>query len=306
VRFYAVFEQILALFLLLLAGYLARKSGLLDSQLTKGLSGLLLKLALPALIIDSMQKPFSASLLRESGIIFFISLAVYACSVVFALLFPRVLAATPEERGVFSFALIFSNVGFMGYPVVFAVFGETGVFYAAIYNLPFNFLLFTLGIMIISKKVEGAPPINWKLLVNPAVAAVFIGFFLFLFSVALPRPISLAVHQLGLLTPPLSMLLVGSLLCTIPVKRVFTDWRVYIVSLLRLLLLPFLVWLALQGFRLPELLVGIPTVITAMPAAANSAILAEQYEGNAALASQIVFLSTLLSVLCIPLVMQLL
>lgn len=305
-QFYAVFEQILALFLQLLAGYSARKSGLLDSLLTKGLSGLLLKLALPALIIDSMQKPFSLSLLKESGVILLISLTVYASSIVIALLFPRLLAATPDERGVFSFALIFSNVGFMGYPVVFAVFGETGVFYAAIYNLPFNLLLFTLGIMIISKKIEGAPPINWKLLVNPAVAAVFVGFFFFLFSIALPRPVAVAVHQLGLLTTPLSMLLVGSLLSTMPVKKVFTDRRVYIVSLMRLLVLPFLVWLALQNLRLPEMLVGIPTVITAMPAAANSAILAEQYEGNAALASQIVFLSTLLSVLCIPLVMQLL
>jgi predicted permease len=306
VQFYAVFEQILALFLILLTGYGARKTGLLDSQLTKGLSGLLLKVTLPALIIDSMQKPFTASLFRESGVILLISLAVYACTVFFALLFPKLLPGTPDERGVFSFVLIFSNVGFMGFPVVYAVFGEAGVFYAAIYNLPFNFLLFTLGILIISKKREGAPPVNWTLLVNPAVAAVFIGFFFFLFSVTLPRPLSLAVHQVGLLTTPLSMLLVGSLLSTMPVKRVFTDWRVYVVSLMRLLLLPFLVWLALQGFRLPELLVGIPTVISAMPAAANSAILAEQYEGNAALASQIVFLSTLLSVLCIPLVMQLL
>lgn len=305
-QFYAVFEQILALFLILLTGYGARKTGLLDSQLTKGLSGLLLKVTLPALIIDSMQKPFSASLLRESGVILLISLAVYACSVAFALLFPRLLSGTPDERGVFSFVLIFSNVGFMGYPVVYAVFGEAGVFYAAIYNLPFNLLLFTLGITIISKKKEGTPAVDWKLFVNPAIAAVFLGFFLFLFSAVLPGPLALAVDQLGQFTPPLSMLLVGSLLSTIPVKSVFADWRVYLVSLLRLLLIPSVVWLTLSSLRLPEMLVGIPTVITAMPAAANTAILAEQFEGNAVLASQIIFLSTLLAILSIPLVARLL
>jgi len=306
VQFYAVFEQILALFLLMLVGYGARKTSLLDSHLTKGLSALLLKVTLPALIIDSMQKPFSFSLLKESGVILLISLVIYACTVLFALLFPRLLAGTPDERGVFSFVLIFSNVGFMGFPVVYAVFGEAGVFYAAIYNLPFNFLLFTLGIAIISKKKDSTSAVNWRLFVNPAIVAVFLGFFLFLFSLVLPGPLALAVKQLGMLTTPLSMLLVGALLSTIPFRSVFADWRVYLVSLLRLLLIPFVVWLALNRLRLPELLIGIPTVISAMPAAANTAILAEQLEGNAVLASQIIFLSTLLAMLSIPLVVKLL
>ena len=116
----------------------------------------------------------------------------------------------------------------------------------------------------------------------------------------------MAVNQLGLLTTPLSMLLVGSLLATMPVKSVFVNWRAYVVSLLRLLLFPLVVWVVLESLRLPEMLVGIPTVIAAMPAAVNSAVLAEQYDGNAALASQIVFLSTLLAVLSIPLVVGLL
>ena len=305
-QFYAVFEQIMALFLLLLVGYGARKAGFLDSMLTKGLSSLLLKIALPALIIDSMQRPFSFSLLKESGVILLISLAIYACSILLAFLFSWLLASPPEERGVFRFVLVFSNVGYMGYPVVYAIFGEAGVFYAAIYNLPFNLLAFTLGVIIISAQKEGAPAVNWRVFVNPAVAAVFAGFFLFLFSVILPGPVALAVEQLGALTTPLSMMLVGALLATMPVKRIFVNWRVYVVSLLRLLLLPFMVWVALRGLSLPEMLVGIPTVIAAMPAAANTAILAEQYEGNAALASQMVFLSTLLSVLSIPLVALLL
>lgn len=292
--------------MLLLVGYGSRKAGLLDGLLTKGLSGLLLKVALPALIIDSMQKPFSASLLRESGVILLISLAVYACTIILAFLFSGLLAATPEERGVFSFVLIFSNVGFMGYPVVYTVFGEAGVFYAAVYNLPFNLLVLTLGVAIISTQKKGAPAVNWRMFANPAVGSVFLGFILFLFSIVLPGPLALAVNQLGLLTTPLSMLLVGSLLATMPVKSVFVNWRAYVVSLLRLLLFPLVVWVVLESLRLPEMLVGIPTVIAAMPAAVNSAVLAEQYDGNAALASQIVFLSTLLAVLSIPLVVGLL
>ena len=154
--------------MLLLVGYGSRKAGLLDGLLTKGLSGLLLKVALPALIIDSMQKPFSASLLRESGVILLISLAVYACTIILAFLFSRLLAATPEERGVFSFVLIFSNVGFMGYPVVYTVFGEAGVFMplSIIYRLICSFLRWVWQLSAPKKKLP-QPLTGGCLLIRP-------------------------------------------------------------------------------------------------------------------------------------------
>ncbi|MDP3486394.1 MAG: AEC family transporter, partial [Bacillota bacterium] len=148
--FYAVFEQILVLFIILIAGYIARKLDVVDDRMTKGFSSLLLKLALPALIIDSLQQTYSPELLREGGLILLISFVVYGASGVLALFLPRLLRSEQGEIGVFRFALLFSNVGFMGYPVVLAIFGQEGLFYAAIYNLPFNLLVFTLGVVVMT------------------------------------------------------------------------------------------------------------------------------------------------------------
>lgn len=304
---YSVFEQILVLFMILVAGYIARKLNMFDDSMTKGLSSLLLKLALPALIIDSLQKTYSPELLRQSGVILLISFVVYALSGVAALLLPKVMRIPKSELGVFRFSVLFSNVGFMGYPVVLAVFGQEGLFYAAIYNLPFNLLVFTLGIAVMTLSIsEEQQRLNWRMFVSPAVVAVVIGFTLFLFSIQLPSPMQLAVRQIGGLTTPLSMLIVGALLSSINVEDIFTNWRIYAVSVARLVLIPLAVWGGLRLFTSHLLLVGVPTLIAAMPAAANTALLAQEYNANPGLAAQIVFISTLLSALTIPLVVYIL
>lgn len=300
--FYTVFEQILVLFIILVAGYIARKLEVFDDRMTKGLSSLLLKLALPALIVDSLQQTFSPELLRESGLILVISFVVYGASGVLAVLFPKLLRSEQGELGVFRFSLLFSNVGFMGYPVVLAIFGQEGLFYAAIYNLPFNLLVFTLGIVVMTLgRGENQHTINWRMFVSPAVVSVIIGFSLFLFGLRLPGPIAQSVKMIGALTTPLSMIIVGALLSSINVREIFSNWRVYAVSVARLILIPLIVWVSLRLVTDNLLLIGVPTIIAAMPAAANTAILAEEYGANPSLASQVVFISTLLSVITIPL-----
>lgn len=300
--FYHVLAQILVLFLLLLVGYVARKLYVIDDQATSGISSLLLKVALPALIIDSLQQSFSPALLKASGKILVIALSVYAFSGLLAVIVGRLLQAPPQDAGVYRFAILFSNVGFMGYPVVQAVLGSEAVFYAAIYNLPFNLLVFTLGILILSWGKTGGPAMTPRMFLNPATVSVAIGFVFFLFSVQLPGPIATVVSQLGSLTTPLSMILIGALLANADFKDTLGNWRIYVVCLIRLLGIPFLLWSVLRLFTADPFLLGVPTVIAAMPVAANAAILAQEYEGNSVLASQMVFVSTLLSIITIPLV----
>lgn len=301
-EFLKIFNQILMLFLLMVAGYAARKIEVFDDKVTKGLSSILLKLTLPALIISSMQNPFSTELLKQSGQILLLSVITYGISIGIAVLVPKLMKSSDEEKSVYQFILLFSNVGFMGYPVVESVFGKEALFYTAIYNLPFNLLVFTLGIYLFTSKGGKDHKVNWKIFVNPGVVAVFIGFFLFIFSIRLPYAIEGAVELLGSTTTPLSMIIVGGLLAKIEVKKVLGNWRVYVTSLVRLIVLPILIWLIFKGFITDPLLLGVPVIIAAMPAAANTAILAEEYGGNAELASQGVFISTLLSVISIPLI----
>ncbi len=299
--FYNVFEQILVLFFLLVVGYVARKTQVFDESMTKGLSSMLLKLALPALIIDSLQTSFSSELLKQSGQILIISVFVYAASCLIAFFFTKIVKAPKDQVGVLRFAVLFSNVGFMGYPVVQAVFGRDAIFYAAIYNLPFNLLVFTLGILVINLGNSQGHKVHWRMFVNPALVSVLIGFILFIFSIKLPGPVGAVVTDLGGLTTPLSMILIGALLTNSDIRQVFTDWRVYAVSILRLLLFPLGIWAVLRMFVSHPLLIGVPVVIAAMPVAANAAILAKEYDANPQFASQVVFISTLLSIATIPL-----
>lgn len=300
-NFHNVFEQILVLFLILIVGYISRRVNIIDDRMTKGLSNMLLKLALPALIIDSLQQSFSRELLKQSGQILIISLFVYAASCLVAFFFTKLVKAPSNQIGVLRFAILFSNVGFMGYPVVQAVFGREALFYAAVYNLPFNLLVFTLGILVINLGSDNGRRIHWRMFVNPALISVLIGFILFVCSIRLPGAVATTVKDVGALTTPLSMIMIGALLFNSDPRQVFGNWRVYAVSLVRLLLIPLGVWAVLRMFVSQPIMVGVPTIIAAMPVAANTAILAEEYDANPQLASQVVFISTLLSIVTIPL-----
>lgn len=299
--FYGVFEQISILFIILIVGFVTRKLQVISDNFIAGLSGFLLKVALPALIINSLLQSYDAELLKAGGQMLGIAVLTYAFSALMAWLLPALLKTPPAELGVFRFVTMFPNVGFMGFPVIQTIFGEKALFYAAIYNLPFNLLVFTLGVTMLSLGREEGARFNWRSLISPASAACAIGLVLFVFSVQLPGAISSALATLGSLTTPLSMILVGGILANMEARTVFGNWRVYAVSLMRLLAIPYVIWAILRLFIADPLLVGVPTILSGMPAAVNSVILAQEYGANPSLASQAVFISTLLSALSIPL-----
>ncbi|NMA82960.1 MAG: AEC family transporter [Epulopiscium sp.] len=305
-----ILNQIFILFLLMIVGYIARKANVFSSSDSKGLSSLLIKVTMPAMIIHSMQKPFDPQLFRESLQVLFFSCIVYTVSFFIAKLFVILFRPQEKDQGVFQFMIVFSNVVFMGYPVLQAIFGEESLFYGAIYNLPFNLLVFTLGIYFIQGKRKNTEQQlqqeKWKLLLHPAIIAVGIGFTIFLFSISLPGPIQDTLGLLGGLTTPLSMIIVGGLLAETDIKQIFGNWRLYILCTIRLIIFPMITWGILQFFTKDLLMLGIPVIISAMPVAANAAIIATEYDGNEALASQGIFLSTLLSIGTIPLMAYLL
>lgn len=296
-----ILNQVLVLFLLILTGYFSRKFNLLNNEKTKTLSDIVLKLTLPALIISSMQMDFSISVLIKSGNFILLSLIVYLVIFVLSIILPKFLKSSEEEIGVYKFSLMFSNVGFMGYPIVNAVFGKKALFYTAIYNLPFNLLVFTIGILFLSKNIK----LNKKIVLNPGIISVLIGFTMFLLSIRLPLPIKMTMDMIGAVTTPISMMVIGSLLAKNKISTIFTNWRLYIITFIRLFFIPFFIWILLRNIITDPLMLGISILISSMPVAANSAILAEEYEGNAELASKIVFISTFFSIISIPIIVKL-
>ncbi|WP_069651057.1 AEC family transporter [Caloranaerobacter ferrireducens] len=299
--FILVLNQVLVLFILLILGFILKKINIMTDELGKGLSTLIIYVTLPALIITSMNYKFSQDMLSNSIKLLIIGVIVYTFMIIVGVIFVKLLKIQGMQKGVYLFLIIFSNVGFMGYPVVEVAFGKIGVFYAAIYNLIFNILIWTLGVILVNPGHE--KKINLKALINPGTVSIVLGFTLFIFSIKLPKPIYISLHKLGASTTPMAMLVVGSLLGDAKFKEIFGNSKLFIVALLRLIIIPLSVLFVLTRLNLPPVVAGIPVIISSMPTAANAAIFARRFDSDYRLASQGVFLTTLISIATIPFIL---
>ena len=148
-HFINVLNQVLKLFLILIIGYIGRKAKVYDGRMINGLTGIMVKITLPALMIVSINQSFTPELLAGGMLLILISIGVYTLSLVFALLAPYFLRTQDKgDLGVYQVIIMLSNVGFMGIPVLRSIFGDGVLFYVGLYNLPFNFVAFSIGLMM--------------------------------------------------------------------------------------------------------------------------------------------------------------
>jgi predicted permease len=300
VAFLSAFVQVAVLFTLIIAGYVLRKTGVLDMTVTRGFSRFIVNVSLPALAVSSLQIRFSRERLAEAALMFCVMVGCYLLYAVFAWLVPRILRAGRRDAAIYQYLMVFSNTGFMGFPVLEAFFGREAVFYGVIFNIPYPLLTFTIGIgfMIFASGRPGEKrKIPWK---NPGVIASLIAVTLFLMPFRLPGILAQPIDMLGGLTTPLSMLVIGSLLTHIRPAELWKGAGVYTSVFFRLVAIPLTVFVILKALGFSGYLLGVPVLLSAMPAAANMSILADQFGGNEELASRLVFLSTLFSVFTLP------
>jgi predicted permease len=292
-------EQVLILFLLMLVGFTARKKRLLNPELNAGITEVLLNITVPFMIVSSFHLKFSATILHNAVMLFEAALLAHGVSALAGFLF--LLKCPKSDRKVLQFVTIFSNTGFMGLPVLGSLFGPMGVFYGSIYVVVFNILVWSLGVWIFTGK-EGFRV--REVLTNPAILAVFIGFIIFLFSIPLPLPLLKTLDMVGSMTTPLSMIIIGSLLAELKLRELLTGWTIYYGVISRLLLMPLFIAFLLHSLRIPGYLLKICVTSVAMPAATMTAIFAEKFHDNTVLASRLVFITTVLSLVTIPLVIM--
>ncbi|PKL63471.1 MAG: AEC family transporter [Methanomicrobiales archaeon HGW-Methanomicrobiales-2] len=298
--FLIVADQIFILVLLIAAGYVAVTTKIVDPRATRGLSGLLINITIPALIVASMQVPFTPERLAGAETLVLATGALYVFSFALAWAVSKAMRVPAAEEGVLQFAIVFGNVGFMGFPVALTLFGEDSLFYVAIFNLIFNVLVFSVGIAMLTEgRGKGFDP---RLLANPGIAASVVGLALFLGSVEIPSPFIDSIDLLGGVTTPLAMIIVGAMLATFPAREMIGNWRIWVASAVLLLALPVAYCYLFSPIFADPYINGIMITMAAMPAAANTVIFAEQYGADSKLASQIVFVSTIGSLVTIPLV----
>lgn len=284
----------------MLMGFGCAKAGLFGKEAANWFSVCILKLTLPALQITSLQRPFSWELLGQAGRTMALSLGMYIFFFLLAFLYTCLGGFSGSDRGVHRYGVIFSNCGFLGYPMVEAVLGSAYLFHAVVYNIPFNLLAYSVGAGLIAKAGRRGLAITWRTFINPIVGAALGGFGLFIFSISLPEVLYLPLKMLGDITTPLSMLVIGISLAQVRGRHIFGTPRLYVTVLMRLAGAPALwagiCWLA--GVR-GELLI-LAVLIGAMPIASTTSILASLYGVSGEEASCLVFLSTLLCVITVP------
>ncbi|MGM0409517.1 MAG: AEC family transporter [Bacillota bacterium] len=303
-NFALIINQILTLFIIIFIGYILQQKGYIDKKIEKGLSRLLLKVVLPALIISSMIVEIDAELIDNIILMTIISFLSYFFLILFSKILMKILNVSVNRKVVFQFLLIFSNVGYMGYPVVDAVFPEYGIFYAVFNNIVFGIILWTYGVYLFNSEKDDYK-IKWKNIFNNGVIASIIGLILLLTSYKPPEPIMGALNYISNMTFPLSMFIIGASLAKVNFKSIIKDKLLFFVTVLRLLVLPISLYMILLPFDIPEIILIISVLLVAMPSAANTVIFAEEYEGNSTFASEAVFLTTLFSLFTIPLILYL-
>lgn len=285
----------LEIFLIMMLGYGLNKWGLIKADARKSITDLVIYVVLPCNIIYSFLTKMDMDVIKSGIIILFVSLAIQIfCELISKWIYPM---ASSEQRKVLTYATICSNAGFMGSPLVQGLYGLPGLLFASIYLIPQRIVMWSSGIACFSS-ATGKDVVK-KVLTHPCIIAVEIGILIMLFQIPLPSFLEKTITVTSNCTTFLSMIVIGGILAEIDIRSVVNKLSIY-YSIIRLLVIPLLVFAGCYLLHLPPLVSAVSTVLAGMPAGTTTAILAEKYHGDAPLAVQLIFLSTALSLVTIP------
>lgn len=287
----------LLLFLYMLCGVYLSKRKLVREDNRGALVRLMMDVAIPLMILDAFNKPASKEEIISS---FYVMAIAFAGCVITGLIGLLLWKGQPEnKKKVLMYASMFSNAGNAGLPIISLVFGPEGVFYASMYLIPPRILQWTVGLGMFVKPEKG----GWvkNVLFNPLVIVVYIGIFMMATGTQITGVFGLAIDNLGSMSSPLSMILIGATLAAMN-PRVLLDKSVLFTSFFRLFAFPMLIALMLKPMNMDPMLMNICIILLAMPVASNTAAMAERYGGDYKFASAVVSVSTLLSVVTVPII----
>ena len=296
-----VFQTMLKLFLLLILGFVLFKCHIFDEYTNKKISALIVNVASPMLIISSIAGVEGSNksivfLMIGAGILMYIGF------IILGKIINRIFPFPKKDWPVYECMVVFANTGFMGYPVLLDVFGQEAVFYASLIHMAFNFFVYTYAIMCLTKGDDSEFVLNFKQLLTPGIILIFVGIFIYLFDIQLPSVLMDTINSVGSLTAPLSMMMIGSSLAVYPIKDSFTDWRSYVFAFVRLMIVPFVTMIMCRLLHIDAYYANITIITNAMPVGSMVLMLATQYNANVKIVTRNIVVSTLLSVITIPIV----
>ena len=293
-------EVMVILFIIVVLGYVLCKLGYMGSKFDQKLSSIVIDITCPALILSSVmgtEMPDRTLILPLLGIGFL----TYFILLIFGFWVPRLITKNRDNQGMIGFALMFANVGFIGYPIVSSIFGPKAIFYAALLNMPNTFFIFTAGVMLV-KGEYSIKSLNPKVLFSPAMVAAFAAALLVAFNVRTPELIAKPVTMVGGITVPAALMVIGSSMARLPLKEIIGSPVVYVSSLVRLAVVPLAVYFLFKACGVSDIINNINTVVIAMPVASFGTMFCMKYGRDPSLMTEITFITTVGSILTIPLI----
>lgn len=301
-----------ALFLCMFIGFIAAKRNVLNEDSIDKLNVLLLNVTFPFMMIGVFNIELTDTIISKGLPLFVYGVLYQLILAVLAFGFTKVFKYKYDKSKVVQFAMIFTNTGFVGLPLIASVLGNEGLLYASLLNIPFNIMCFTFGVYLLQP--EGENHINLKsILFTPTMIGIWIGIVLLLSQLVLPGTfevdgeivrlpsfLTTTINMVGGITSPLAMIIVGASLEQTNFKRVFCDIKLHIFSFVKLLVAPFITYGLLSFFISDSQILLIVTIFAGLPSATLGTVLSERFGHDYVYTSEIVFLTTLYSLVTVP------
>lgn len=301
--FQVIATTMCSLIIIVIAGFISHKRGIINEEFERKLSGFVIKVTCPALLISSTMGDKMPD--REHiPMLLLVSFLTYVILIPLAYIQPVLMRVKRDLRGMYSFMLTYSNVGFIGYPVVASIFGSDAVFYACILNVFNTITVFIWGVMFISgENLKNG--FRFRLFVSPAMIATYISVIIVILNLHTPKAIAMPLSILGNMTVPSSLIVIGAALAEIPTRKMVGTPHIFIMCFLKLLVLPLLLYYAMIMIGIDTRISSINMILIAMPVASFGTMFCMQMGKDETTMSQGTFWTTLLSVVSIPLLAML-
>ena len=284
------------LFVYMAVGYYCRKVNIFSDEMRARLTDFTVMITLPCMVFKSFLMEFSMDALIQGGVALLIASVMAVVALIAGnLLYNRFV---PREKCIMQYGTLVTNSGFAGLPIVDGAFGDEGLFLGSLFIIPTRILMWSAGISLFT---TGGT--RWertkKVLTNPSIIAVGLGLVWMVFQLPLPGFLRSAVGNLGNCTSPLAMALVGAILADVPLRGIWGPKALYLAAV-RQVVLPVILLVTLKGLALDPLTVGVSVTLSGMPIGSTTAILAQKYGADAEFGSKCVFISTVTSLITVP------
>ena len=297
--FKVTFSQTLVLFAFIAIGYGLKKAGKLSKDFNKGLSNLLVYIFMPFLTFGSMADNFKLDVLADKTGLILVSSVMLCLFLAIAFVFSRVLTKNKNTRDLYIYSFTFPNSGYIGNPLVLAIFGELMLFDFMIFCIPFMLLTYTFGVYILNPNRK----FNLKNLLNPIIISLFLGMIVGALNIKIPAVAETIIDTGANSLAPAAMLLTGMVFADNDLKKMLLNIKVYIACGIKMVIIPLIAVLIIVAAKVPENIAVLMVIMLTLPTGLNSIVLPEAYGGDSYTGAQLCFVSIFTCLIFVPVIL---